>query len=170
MFHLLKICNNKTPNAKTKHTRWFKVTFLSTIWRSLNLWRGSLTVTIPKKAKKNCHVLGPLKILVKNYIRILKYIGVQNPFLADAIVTTRMTLQKIRGYGAEKPSRLPLAAGHPKFLCSKKMKRKHAWKTWGHKTKTSSGLLRPKTSKRLFWNVGGAEILGVLPFEKGKPP
>ena len=38
-----------------KYTRWFKVTFLSPIWRSLNPFKGSLNH--PKKVTKNCQVL-----------------------------------------------------------------------------------------------------------------
>ena len=38
-----------------KHSRWFKVTFSSPSWRSLNLWRGALNH--PKKVKKNCQVV-----------------------------------------------------------------------------------------------------------------
>ena len=33
-----------------EYARWFKVTFLSPSWRSLDLWKGSLT--IPKRAQR----------------------------------------------------------------------------------------------------------------------
>ena len=36
-------------------TRWFKVTFLSPSWRSLNLWKGH-SLNHPKKVTKNCQV------------------------------------------------------------------------------------------------------------------
>ena len=35
---------------KQAHTRWFKVTFWSPSWRSLNLWKGHLT--IPKRSQR----------------------------------------------------------------------------------------------------------------------
>ena len=37
-------------NWTTSCTRWFKVTFLYPIWRSLNLWKGHLT--IPKRSHR----------------------------------------------------------------------------------------------------------------------
>ena len=40
----------KKHDGKTIFTRWFKVTFWSPSWRSLNLWKGHLT--IPKRSPR----------------------------------------------------------------------------------------------------------------------